>query len=170
MATSRSKKWGPIKAAERTNTTTAKKTASTAPISSHKGATFAVGTNFKEREVPTAKKTPAKEVETTAMMKECIARVLVKTLAGAADIQETVMRLLGYCLVILQERNKTACFVNAAKSIEAHKLTDFLRDFTDFHDDWGKWGKPMKSFLNMMPKDKDDHSQALFIFEACGNL
>jgi hypothetical protein len=125
MAKSRSKNWVPIKAAERTNTRTAKKTASTAPSSSCKGATFAVGTNFREQEAPTAKKTPAKKEETTAMMKECIAQVHVKILAGVADIQETVMGLLGHCLVILQERNKTACSVNVAKTLEAHKLTDF---------------------------------------------
>ena len=61
----------------------------------------------------------------TEMMKECIARVRVKILAGAADIQETVIGLLGHCFVILQERNETACFVNAAKTLEAHNLTDF---------------------------------------------
>jgi hypothetical protein len=108
MATTRSKKWVPIKSVERTNTRTAKKTALTAPSSSRKGATFAVCTNIKEQEAPAAKKTLAKEVETTEMMKECIARVRVKILAGAADIQETVMRLMGHCLVILQKRNKTA--------------------------------------------------------------
>jgi hypothetical protein len=106
MATLRSKKWVPIKTAERTDTTTVKKTASKVPSSSFKGAMFAVGTNFKEREVPAVKKTPAKEAETTAMMKECIARVRGKILAGAADIQETVMGLLGHCLVITQECNK----------------------------------------------------------------
>jgi hypothetical protein len=84
-----------------------------------------VGTNFKEREAPAAKKTPAKEAEMTATMKECIAWVHVNILAGAADIQDIVMGLLGHCLVILQEHNKMACFVNAAKTLEAHKLTDF---------------------------------------------
>ncbi len=106
MATSRSKKLAPIKSAERTNTTTAEKTALTASSSSCKGAMFAVGTNFKEREAPAAKKTPAKEAEMTEMMKECIAQVRVKILAGAADIHETVMELLGHCLVILQEQIK----------------------------------------------------------------
>jgi hypothetical protein len=106
METSRSKKWIPIKAAKRTNTATAKQTALTAPSSSRKDATFAVGTNFKEWKVPAVKTTPAKEVEKTVMMKECIAWVRVKILAGAADIQETVMGLLSHCLAILEEHDK----------------------------------------------------------------
>jgi hypothetical protein len=125
MATSRSKKWVPIKSVERTNTTPAKNTVLTAPSSSHKDATFVVDKNFKEQEAPVAKKTLAKKAETTEIMKECIARVCVKILAGVTDIQETVMGLLGNCLVILQECNKTACFVNAANTLKAHKLTDF---------------------------------------------
>jgi hypothetical protein len=157
MATSRSKKWVPIMSEEKTDTTTTKKTALIASR---------VGTNFKEWEAPAAKKTPAKEAETTEMMKECIARVRVKILACAADIQETVMELLGHCLVILQECNKTACFVNAAKTLEAHKLANFPQDFTEFHDEWGQWDKPMKSFLNMMPKDRGQLVTGSFYFQS----
>ncbi len=125
-----------------------------------------VGTNFKEREAPAVKKTPAKEAEIAETMKECIAWLRVKILAGATDIQETVMGLLGYCLVILQERDKTVCFVNAAKNLKAHMLTDFPQDFTDFHDNWGKWDKPMKSFMTMMPKDKGESFMVSFYFQS----
>ena len=68
-------------------------------------------------------------------LKEVVAQVRIKILPGAEDIQETVLGLMHHCLTVLKEQDKTACFVNANKSLTAHKLTDFPKDFTDFYDD-----------------------------------
>ncbi len=153
LATSKSKKWVPIKSAVKSTTpsTTHKKTTPTIDLtepSNHRGATFAVDTNFKEREAQVAKRTQGKGTTLDEKLKECVSQIRIEILPGAKDIQETVLGLMQHCLVILQERDDTACFLNAAKSLVAKKLTDFPRDFTDFHDDWGVWDKPMKSFLN----------------------
>ncbi len=59
-----------------------------------------------------------------------------------------------------------ACLADAAKSLEARKLTVFPHDFTDFLDDWGIWDEPMKSFLNMMPKDKGRFFTGSFYFHS----
>ncbi len=123
-----------------------------------------VDTNFKEKEGQPAKMTPAKAQDGVEEMKECMVQIRIKIHAGAEDIQETMLGLMHHCRTILHEWDKTACFVNTAKSLEAKKLTDFPRDFTDFHDDWGKWDKPMKSFLNTIPKDKGRSFTGFFYF------
>jgi hypothetical protein len=149
MAIACSKKWFPIwKTAEKDNS------AVHGTSSLQKGTTFAVGENFREREAPPAKKTPSMEEELAEMIKECVVKIGIKVAPGAVDVQETVLVLLEYCLPVLHKQDKMACFVNAAKTLEAFKLTDFPRAFTDFHDDWGKWGEPIKSFLNTLPQDK----------------
>jgi hypothetical protein len=125
-----------------------------------------VDTNFKEKEGQPAKMTPAKAQDGVEEMKECVVQICIQTHAGVEDIQETTLGLMHHCLTILHERDKTACFVNAAKSLEAKKLTDFPQDFTDFHDDWENWDEPMKSFLNTMPKDKGRSFTGSFYFRS----
>ncbi len=104
-----------------------------------------------------AKRTQGKGTTLDDELKECVAQIRIKILPGAEDIQETVLGLMQHCLTILQERDDTSCFLNAAKSLVAKKLTDFPRDFTDFHDDWGVWGKPI-------PKGKGRSFMGLFHF------
>jgi len=162
VATAKSKKWVPInKAKDRTMTLPA-----TTTNLKRRGATFAADTNFKEREGQPTKMTPAKAQDGIEEMKECVAQLRIKIHAGAEDIQETVLGLMLHCLSIFHERDKTACFVNTAKSLEAKKLTDLPQDFTDFHNDWGKWDEPMKSFLSTMPKDKGRSFTGSFYFRS----
>ncbi len=85
-------------------------------------------------------------------------------LLGAKDIQETVLGLMYNCLTVLKEQDKTACLVNDKKSLTAHKLTDFPRNFTDFHDDWGVWDMPVKSFLNTIPAGRGQSFTGSFYF------
>ncbi len=160
LATAKSKKWVPInKATDRTMTSSVN---TTAP--KRHGAMFAADTNFKEKEGQPAKMTPAKAQDGVEEMKEYVVQIRINNHAGTEDIQETTLGLMHHCLTILHERDKTACFVNAAKSLKAKKLTDFPQDFTDFHDDWGKWDEPMKLFLNTMPKDKGRSFTGSFYF------
>ncbi len=63
--------------------------------------------------------TPAKVQDTIEEMKECVAQLCIKIHAGAEDIQETVLGLMLHCLSNPHEQDKMACFVNAAKSLEA---------------------------------------------------
>ena len=68
-------------------------------------------------------------------LREVVTQDRIKILPRAEDIQEMVLGLMSHCLTVLKERDKTACFLNINKSLTAHKLTDFPKDFTDFHDD-----------------------------------
>jgi hypothetical protein len=99
-------------------------------------------------------------------LKEVVTQICIKILPGAEDIQETVLGLMHHCLTVLKERDKTACFVNSKKSLTAHKLTDFPRDFTDFHDDWGIWDEQMKSFLNTIPAGRERSFTGSFYFRS----
>jgi hypothetical protein len=47
------------------------------------------------------------------------------------------MALLDYCLITLQERDKSTCLLSRDKSKEAFRAKDFPQDFTDFYDKWG---------------------------------
>ncbi len=62
---------------------------------------------------------------------ECVVKIKLKILHGVNDVQETVIGMMDHCLTILHEHNKRACFLNKKKLLEAHKATDFPRDFTD---------------------------------------
>ncbi len=164
LATAKSKKWVPINKARDWTMTSSVTT--TAPKC--RGATFAADMNFKEKEGQPTKMTPAKAQDGVEEMKECVVQICIKIHAGAEDIQETALGLMHHCLTILHERDKTACFVNSAKSLDAKKLMDFPQDFTDFHDYWGKWDEPMKSFRIQCQKTRADPLQAPFTFEVCG--
>ena len=174
LATSKSRKWKPIKQYEKTADSTTDSgnpvVDLTGPGSNRRGTTFATNTNFKERKKTAAATTPgpgkAGKATKEDELKEVVAQVCIKILPGAKDIQETVLGLMHHCLTVLKERDKTACFVNANKSLTAHKLTDFPRDFTDFHDDWDVWDKPMKSFLNTIPAGRGRSFTGSFYFRS----
>jgi hypothetical protein len=138
LATAKSRKWVPIKSIVKATTTSTTNENATPTIDltgpCHcRGATFAADTNFKKREAQAANKTPGKETTSVDEPKECVTQIRIKILPGAEDIQETVLGLMHHCLTILQERDDTACFLNAVKSLAAKKLTIFpgtLRIFT----------------------------------------
>ncbi len=109
-----------------------------------------------------ARKTPGKEG--AALAQESVVKVCLKIFHSVGDVQEAVTGMLDHCLAILHERDKTACFLNGKKTLEAHKATYFPRDFTDFYDDWGKWDKPIDSFLNTIPVNKSCLFAGLFYF------
>jgi hypothetical protein len=106
LATAKSRKWVPIKSIVKATTTSTTNENATPTIDltgpCHcRGATFAVDTNFKERETQAAKKTPGKETTLVDEPKECVAQICIKILPGAEDIQETVLGLMHHCLRIL---------------------------------------------------------------------
>ncbi len=130
--------------------------------SSRKAALFAEGTNFATREVPPVTKTTAKD--TTTKVNNCVVKLQHKILHGN-NVQETVLGMIDHCLTILHKRDKRARFVNKKKLLEAYKVTDFPRDFTDFYDDWGKWDEPVQAFLNTIWADKSHSFMGLFNFK-----
>ena len=136
-------------------------------LASSNRTTFAKSTNFRVKEKAAAA-TPGKAEKATKEdeLREVVAQVRIKILPGAEDIQETVLGLMHHCLTVLKERDKTACFVNANKSLTAHKLTDFPKDFTYYHDNWGVWEEPMKSFLNTMPAGRGRSFTGSFYFRS----
>jgi hypothetical protein len=156
VTTNRNRKWVPI------NKTSGNKTEeATTSGTGCKGASFAEGTNFAAKDAP-AKKTPAKDTNTK--INDCVVKIKLKILHGVNDVQETVIRMMDHCFTILHECNKRACFLNKKKSLEAHKATDFPRDFTDFYDDWGKWDESVQAFLNTIPADKSRSFMGSFYF------
>jgi hypothetical protein len=72
--------------------------------------------------------------------------------------------MMDHCLSILHECNKKAGFMNKKKSLEAYKEMDFPRNFTDFYDEWGKWDKMVRAFLNTIPADKLQSFTGSFYF------
>jgi hypothetical protein len=146
VTTNRNPKWVPI------NKTSSNKTEeATTSDTGCKGASFAEGTNFAAKDA-SAKKTPAKNMN--AKINDCVVKIKLKILHGVNDVQETVIGMMDHCLTILHKRNKRACFLNKKKLLKAHKATNFPRDFTNFYDDWGKWDKSVRAFLNTIPADK----------------
>ena len=107
VATAKSRKWKPIKTAEKV---TANKPDNTTPIvdltgpsGNRRGGTFATDTNFKEKESTAVTKTPGKGKTPEEEIKEVVAQVRVKILPGAEDIQETVLGLMHHALTVLKE-------------------------------------------------------------------
>jgi hypothetical protein len=72
--------------------------------------------------------------------------------------------MMDHCLTILHKRNKRACFLNKKKLLKAYKAMDLPRDFTDFYNDWGKWDKMVRAFLNTIPADKSRSFTGSFYF------
>ena len=146
------KSWKPI---------TAKDTSTQDAVAS-RSATFAAETVFHER-APT----PTDGDKTTSKTNECVVRMRFKL--QPCDVQETLIGLLAHCLSVLQERDKSACVLNRRKTLEARRVSDLPRDFTDFYDEWGLWDEDIRSFLNTI-KDKGQRSfQASFYFRCSGD-
>jgi hypothetical protein len=82
-----------------------------------------------------AASTPMDGDKTTSRTNKCVVRMRFKL--QSCDVQETLLGLLGHCLSVLQERDKSACILNRRKILEARRVSDLPRDFTDFYDEWG---------------------------------
>ena len=111
-----------------------------------KGATFSAETVFHERST-----TPTDGSNTASTANVCVVHMRFKL--QPCDVQETLIGLLAHCLSVLHERDKSACILNRKKTLEAKKVSDLPRDFTDFYDKWGLWEEDIKMFLNTI-KDK----------------
>jgi len=122
-----------------------------------RSATFAAEMVFHEHA-----STPTDGEKTSSKTNECVVRMRFKL--QSCDVQETLLGLLGHCLSALQERDKSACILNRRKTLEAKRVSDLPRDFTDFYDDWGLWEEDIHMFLNTI-KDKGQRTfQASFYF------
>jgi len=139
------------------------KDTSTQDAAASRSATFAAKTVFHERA-----STPTDGDKTSSKTNECVVRMRFKL--PPCDVQETLLGLLGHCLSVLQERDKSACILNRRKTLEAKRVSDLPRDFTDFYDKWGLWEEDICMFLNTI-KDKGQQTfQASFYFRCSGNL
>jgi hypothetical protein len=81
------------------------------------------------------------------------------------DVQETLLGLLGHCLSVLQERDKSACILNRHKTLEARRVSDLRQDFTDFYDEWGLWEEDIHMFLNTIKDRGATHLSGLLLLQ-----
>jgi len=110
MKSSRSiKPWRPI---------TPKDTSTQDAVAS-RSATFAAETVFHQRS-----STPTDGDKTFPKTNECVVRMRFKL--QSCDVQETLLGLIGHCLSVLQERDKSACILNRCKTLEAKRVSDLL--------------------------------------------
>ena len=84
------------------------------------------------------------------------------------NVQKTLIGLLAHCLSVLHERDKSACILNKKMTLEAKKVSDFPRDFTDFYDEWGLWEEDITMFLNTI-KDKGQRTFAASFYFRCSS-
>jgi hypothetical protein len=127
-----------------------------------RAAKFALGTNFKARlATMTARQTPGKD-DSVGFTQDSVVKVRFKIFHE--DVQEAVTGMLDHCLAILHKRDKSACFLNGKKTLEAHKATHFPRDITDFYHNWVKWDEPIKSFLNTIPVNKSRFAGSFYFY------
>ena len=84
-----------------------------------RSATFAAETVFHQRS-----STPTDGDKTSPKTNECVVRMRFKL--QPCDVQETLLGLLGHCLSVLQERDKSACILNRRKTLEAKRVSDLL--------------------------------------------
>ena len=98
---------------------------------------------------------------------ECVVRMRFKL--QPCDIQETLVGLVSHCLSVLQERDKMVCILNRCKTLEAKRVSDFPRDFTDFYDEWGLWEEDIKMFLNTIKEKGQRSFSASFYFRCSGD-
>ena len=99
------KPWRPI---------TSKDTSTQDAVAS-RSATFAAETVFHQRS-----STPTDGDKTSPKTNECVVRMRFKL--QSCDVQETLLGLLGHCLSVLQERDKSACILNRRKTLEAKRV------------------------------------------------
>jgi hypothetical protein len=59
-----------------------------------------------------------------------------------------------------------ACILNRKKSLEARRVSNLPRGFTDFYDDWGLWDEDIKMFLNTI-KEKGQRSFTASFYFCC---
>jgi hypothetical protein len=131
-------------------------------VDASKGATFAAKTVFHEHS-----STPTDGDKTTSRKNDCMVRIRFKL--QPCNVQETLIGLLAHCLLVLQERDKSACVLNRRKTLEARRVSDLPRDFTGFYDEWGLWEEDIRMFLNTI-KDKGQRTfQASFYFRCSGD-
>jgi hypothetical protein len=76
------------------------------------------------------------------------------------------MGMINHFLSILHKRDKKACYLNRKKSLEASIATNFLKDFTNFYDNWGVWDERIKAFANNIPANKSRSFLVLFNFRS----
>ena len=127
-----------------------------------KGATFSAKTVFHERF-----STPMDGGNTALKVNISVVRMHFKL--QPCGVQETLVGLLAHCLLVLQERDKSACILNRWKTLEAKRVSDLPRDFTDFYDGWGLWEEDIKMFLSTI-KDKGQRTfTASFYFRCSGD-
>ncbi len=70
--------------------------------------------------------TPTDGDKTTLKTNECVVHMQFKL--QPCNIQETLVGLLGHCLSVLQERDKSACILNRRKTLEAKRVSDLPRE------------------------------------------
>ena len=99
-------------------------------------------------------------------MKECVVKGQLKITQGATNVQQIVLGLIDHCLAVLHKRDKMACFVNGAKTLQAYKAMDFPRDFIYFHNSWGKYDELVFSFINTLPQGKGKPFTGSFYFQS----
>jgi hypothetical protein len=93
------------------------KDTSTQDAVASRSATFAAETVFHKRA-----STPTDSAKTSSKTNECVVRMRFKL--QPCDVQETLLGLLGHCLLVLQERDKSACILNRHKTLEARGVSD----------------------------------------------
>ncbi len=131
-------------------------------VGASRGATFATKTVFHEHS-----STPTDGDKVTSKTNDCVVRIRFKL--QPCVIQETLVGLLAHCLSVLQERDKPACILNRRKTLEARRVSNLPRDFTDFYDEWRLWEEDIGMFLNTI-KDKGQRIlQASFYFRCSGD-
>ncbi len=146
------KPWRPI---------TSKHTSTQDAVTS-RSATFAAEMVYHERA-----STPTDGDKTTLTTNDCVVRMQFKL--QPCDVQETLVGLLAHCLLVLQERDKSACILNRRKTLEERRVSDLPRDLTDFYDEWGLWEEDIRMFLNTI-RDKGQRTfQASFYFRCSGD-
>jgi hypothetical protein len=128
-----------------------------------RGANFAEGTQFNEKQHKPVKKTPRKQGESELFTS--VIRIKIKLFHGVPEVQAAIIALLDYCLTTLQERDKHAQLLSRNKNKEAFRAKDFPQDFTDFYDEWGLWDDRTQSFLNTIPEGKSRSFSASFWFK-----
>ncbi len=127
-----------------------------------RGAVFAEGTQFNEKQYKPMKKTPSK---VDSNLFTCVICIKIKLFHGVPEVQAAIMALLDYYLSTLQERDKHARLLSRNKNEEAFKAKDPPQDFTDFYDKWGLWDDRTQSFLNTIPEGKSRSFSASFCFK-----
>ncbi len=125
------------------------------------GTSFARGTVFNKKPPPDK---DGAEKKTTKNHK-CVVRLWFKVLHGSTDVQEIMVGLLDYCLMTLQEQDKTACILNRKKTLKAQRVGELPCNFTNFDDDWGMWDEDIKMFLNTIREKGQQAFIASFYFQ-----